>query len=219
MNYAPPLAVQHEYPISAVPHDTPRFPLGPTVVPGGYTIRLTVDGKSMTSLVAVKMDPRIRVPIEELEQQFQLATELSSMLAVSSEAVLQVRSLRAQLKTLSSQATGSLKEAISQLDAKLQQLADGPDKPPEGAVPPAALGNINGDIATLYGLVNGADAAPTLAIVTTTRKIAGNFNPLMKTWEAHKAKDIPAMNRQLSDASLKTLDLKVDSSNNHESSE
>ncbi len=123
LNYAPPLAVEHEYPISAVPHDTPRFPLGPTVVPGQYTIRLTVDGKSMTSLVTVKMDPRVRVPVEELEQQFQLATELSSMLAASSEAVLQVKSLRAQLKSLSSQPTGSLagslKEAISQLDAKL----------------------------------------------------------------------------------------------------
>src|SRR5260370_33560172 len=81
LNYAPPLAVEHEYPISAVPHDTPRFPLGPTVVPGQYTVRLTVDGKSMASPVAVKMDPRVRVAVEELEQQLLLATELSSMLS------------------------------------------------------------------------------------------------------------------------------------------
>ena len=212
LNYAPPLATEHEYPISATPHNTPRFPLGPTVVPGEYSVRLTVDGKSMTSLLTVKMDPRVKVSTEELQQQFQLATELSAMLSASSEAVQQAKSLRAQLKTLSAQATGNLKEAISQLDAKLQQLADGPDKPPAGAAPPPALGSINDDTATLYGLVNGADAAPTPAMVTATRKIAGDFTPLMKTWDAVKATDIVALNRQLSEAKLKTLDLKTDSS-------
>src|SRR5260370_19949716 len=217
LNSAPPLATEHEYPISATPHDTPRFPLGPTVVPGEYSVRLTVDGKSMTSLLTVKMDPRVRVSSEDLEQQFQLSTELSALLSASSEAVLHAKSLRARLQSLSSQPTGSLtgslKEAISQLDTKLQQLAHGPDKPPAGASPPPALGSINDDTATLYGLVNGADAAPTPAMVTATRKIADSFAPLMKTWDAVKATDIAALNRQLSDAKLKTLDLKVDSSN------
>src|SRR5260370_3143603 len=213
LNSAPPLATEHEYPISATPHDTPRFPLGPAVVPGQYSVRLTVDGKSMTSPLTVKMDPRVRVSSEGLEQQFQLATELSAMLSASSEAVLQAKSLRAQLKTLSAQATGSLKEAISQLDAKLQQLADGPDKPPAGASPPPALGSINDDTATLYGLVNGADAAPTPPMVTATRKTSYSFAPLMKTWDAVNATDIAALNRQLSEAKLKTLDLKIDSSN------
>ncbi|HTC94545.1 MAG TPA: hypothetical protein VK699_13985 [Terriglobales bacterium] len=212
LNYPPPLATEHEYPISATPHDTPRFPLGPTAVPGQYTVRLTVDGKVMTAPLTVKMDPRVHITAGELQQQFQLATELSSMLSASSEAVLLVKSLRAQLKALSMQAPVNLKEAIAQLDTKLQQLTDGPEKPLSGAVPPPAWGSVNDDVATLYGLVNGADAAPTAALVTATRKTASDFDPLMKSWEAVKAADIPALNRQLSEAKLKTLDLKVDSS-------
>src|SRR5260370_33915352 len=140
----------------------------------------------MTSLLTVKMHPRVRVSSEDLEQQFQLATELSAMLSASSEAVLQAKSLRAQLKSLSSQPTGSLtgslKEAISQLDTKLQQLAHGPDKPPAGASPPPALGSINDDTATLYGLVNGSDVAPTPAMITATRKVAGHFNFVIRAW-------------------------------------
>ena len=36
-----------DLPISAVPHDTPRVPEGPLVVPGRYTVRLDVDGQTL----------------------------------------------------------------------------------------------------------------------------------------------------------------------------
>ncbi len=55
-----PLSMRHEYPIAAVPHDTPRGPLGPTVLPGTYRVRLTVDGKPCTAPLTVKMDPRVK---------------------------------------------------------------------------------------------------------------------------------------------------------------
>src|SRR5260370_14152494 len=71
LNYAPPLATEHEYPISPTPHDTPRFPLAPTVVPGEYSVRLTAAGNSMTSLLTVKMDPRVRLSSQDLDEQIQ----------------------------------------------------------------------------------------------------------------------------------------------------
>src|SRR5205823_76908 len=48
LHYPAPESVQHEYPISAIYHDTPRSPFGPTALPGSYRMRLTVDGKSFT---------------------------------------------------------------------------------------------------------------------------------------------------------------------------
>ncbi len=47
-----------EYPISAVPHDTPG-PQGEWMPPGTYTVKLTVDGKSYTQPLVVKPDPRL----------------------------------------------------------------------------------------------------------------------------------------------------------------
>ncbi len=55
-----PRARQQDLPISAVPHDTPRTPQGPLVVPGRYLVTLEVDGRTfMESLVDVVMDPRV----------------------------------------------------------------------------------------------------------------------------------------------------------------
>ena len=48
LRYAAPASTAHEYPISAVPHDTPRYPLGPLVLPGQYTVRLTTNGHSLS---------------------------------------------------------------------------------------------------------------------------------------------------------------------------
>ena len=49
LHYPPPDSTRHEYPISAIPGDTPRLPLGPTALPGTYTARLTADGKNYTA--------------------------------------------------------------------------------------------------------------------------------------------------------------------------
>ena len=43
-----PGAVQRDFPISAVPGDTPIEPLGVLAVPGTYVVKLTAGGKTLT---------------------------------------------------------------------------------------------------------------------------------------------------------------------------
>jgi len=50
---APPAVLRHSYPISAIYHDTPRDPRGVLVLPGTYTARLTVDGRTYTQPLIV----------------------------------------------------------------------------------------------------------------------------------------------------------------------
>jgi photosystem II stability/assembly factor-like uncharacterized protein len=80
LRYAPPGAVRHEYPISAIAGDTPREPLGVLVPAGTYSVTLTVDGETFTQALAVKMDPRITTTAAGLAQQFSLATRLATMM-------------------------------------------------------------------------------------------------------------------------------------------
>jgi photosystem II stability/assembly factor-like uncharacterized protein len=80
LHYSAPDSVEHEYPISAVWHNTPRYPQGPVVLPGRYTITLTVNGKSYSQPLTVKMDPRVKTPLTGLQEQFRLATKLVSMM-------------------------------------------------------------------------------------------------------------------------------------------
>src|SRR5258706_2474985 len=84
LHYPPPTSIRHEYPIAAVPHDTPRFPLGPTAMAGQYTVRLTVNGKSHTAPMTLKMDPRVKTSTASLENKFQAETRLAAIVSQSS---------------------------------------------------------------------------------------------------------------------------------------
>ncbi len=76
---APPRSLQPDLPISAVSHDTPRVPDGVLVVPGRYTVRLNVDGRTVERPLVVAMDPRVAISRAALEQQYRLARELAAI--------------------------------------------------------------------------------------------------------------------------------------------
>ena len=75
-----PHAFEQDLPISANPHDTPRVPEGPLVVPGRYTVRLNVDGHTSTRELTVVMDPRVTISAAALDEQFALAQRLASLM-------------------------------------------------------------------------------------------------------------------------------------------
>src|SRR5437588_1165471 len=97
LRYPPPDSLEHEYPISAIYHDTPRYPLGPAVLPGHYTVKFTVAGKSYSQPLVLKMDPRVKATQDELRQQFELEMKIADAMNRSYEVVQQVRGLRKQL--------------------------------------------------------------------------------------------------------------------------
>jgi photosystem II stability/assembly factor-like uncharacterized protein len=81
LRYTPPDALRHDYPMTAIYHDTPREPRGPIALPGAYTVKLTIDGKSFTQPFTVKMDPRVKTPPVALKQQFDLAMKVAEMMS------------------------------------------------------------------------------------------------------------------------------------------
>ncbi|MGH9407909.1 MAG: WD40/YVTN/BNR-like repeat-containing protein, partial [Vicinamibacterales bacterium] len=73
LHYSPPAGHPKSYSIAATPHDTAADPRGPWVVPGTYTVRLTVSGSTFSRPLTVRMDPRIKTNALALQQQFALA--------------------------------------------------------------------------------------------------------------------------------------------------
>src|SRR5207244_12133278 len=104
LHYPPPAALRHDYPISAVYHDTPREPRGPWVVPGRYTVRLTVDGRTFTRALRVMMDPRVSAAAGALDRQFALASRVVDALRRDSTALAALRTLRGALRRVREQA-------------------------------------------------------------------------------------------------------------------
>jgi photosystem II stability/assembly factor-like uncharacterized protein len=117
----PPLATSQDLPISAVPHDTPRVPEGPLVLPGVYTVRLDVDGHTMQRPLAVVMDPRVVISNEALAAQYLLAARLTSLANKSYDAVAKARG--------NAVATAAFTR-INETAAALLETVDGADAPP-----------------------------------------------------------------------------------------
>ncbi|HUJ50587.1 MAG TPA: hypothetical protein VLW25_10320, partial [Bryobacteraceae bacterium] len=80
LHYPPPDAFEHEYPISAIWHNTPRDPQGPRALPGQYIVKLIAGNHTYTQPLTIRMDPRVKTPLPGLQEQFRLATRVTSMM-------------------------------------------------------------------------------------------------------------------------------------------
>src|ERR1700693_531137 len=89
LHHPAPDSTRPGYPIAAIAGDTPRYPPGPTALPGSYTARLTVGGKPHTAPLTVKMDPRLQGSAAALQKKFNLEMSLASHLSDTSRAVTQ----------------------------------------------------------------------------------------------------------------------------------
>jgi hypothetical protein len=206
LRYPSPASLQHQYPISAVPYDTPRSPLGPIALPGEYTARLTVNGHASTAALTVKMDPRVNTPPAGIEQQFNLEMRLASELTTSTEAVIQARSVLDQLRKIGTHPSGAIAESIKALDRKAGTILRGPTPAVPGSSEPT-LTRTSAALETLYESVGQADAAPTTAQINAAADAGHDLSAVMKQWEEIKKSDLPALNRQLKSTNLPEIHL------------
>jgi hypothetical protein len=210
LHYPTPDSTRHDYPISAIPGDTPRHPLGPTALPGSYTARLTANGKSYTAPFTVKMDPRVKITATALDQKFHLETRLASLLSQTSKAVMQAGSIREPLQKLSEQAIGATKDSVQAFQKKLTAVLGAPSgffAPPSAEV---TLARANGQVTVLYGQVWQADAEPTSAQSQALTATEHDTADVMKRWDALKTADLPALNRILHEANLPEVQIESD---------
>ena len=206
LHYAKPQTTRHEYPIAAIPGDTPRYPLGPAALPGTYTARLTVDGKSYEAKFAVKFDPRVKISAAALQKKFDLEMRLAKWLSESSEAVLQAGSIRETLEKLSQQSSPA-QDAVKAFQNKFIAVTGGA---PGAAATDMTLARVNGSVATLYGQVWQADAEPTAAQVEATTATERDAVEVMKRWEELKGTELKALNQALGAAGQPAVKIDMD---------
>ncbi len=207
LHYAPPTSVRHEYPISAIAHDTPRLPHGPTALPGKYTVQLSVDGKSYSSQLGVRMDPRVKVLAAALEKKFQAEVKLASIVDQNSQAVLQAGAIRDQLQKLGEQSNATVRDAIQAFQKKLATLLGSPGSFFAPASDEVTLSRVNAQAGTLYGQVGQVDAEPTPAQLEALTKVERDSTEVMKPWNEIKTSDLTALNQQLRAAGLAEIQL------------
>jgi len=134
-----------EYTLSwhALPGQTPRSTLvGPMVLPGIYTAKLTVGGRTYTQPIEVVPDPRVPATPAALAAQFRLQQRMVAGIAATYDAFNFIQQLRGQ---------GS----VPAIEAALADIASGP----------AGLGTAHRDLARRLNDQLVGDLEPTASIV------------------------------------------------------
>jgi hypothetical protein len=213
LHYPRPDGLPPQYPIAAIYGDTPRLPLGPWASPGNYTVKLTVNGRSYTQPLTIKMDPRVKTPPDGLAQQHAIAMRCYDGMRQAREAIEQVRRLRTQLRSLRERAgQGAVADAISELERKAAALEGagggrGGGGGAGGGSGEPSLSRVSGELLGLMNLVEGADVTPTSQAVAASEQAQKSLAGMLERWSELKDKDVKTLNEALTKAGLPALTL------------
>jgi photosystem II stability/assembly factor-like uncharacterized protein len=207
LHYPPVPRLKPAYPIAAIYRNTAPDFSSPWVMPGKYTVVLSMNQKTYTQPLIVKMDPRVKTLVRDLAAQFKLSKQLYEQWVAFSAISDQIAGIRPQLLEVRSKAKpDELKSRIDAFNAKLDVLIG-----PEGGRPDPAgkltIRSATAKLTTLFSVMQDVDAAPTPSVVNAVAQLQADAQLLMTQWQAIKSQDIPALDQALRAAGLQALNI------------
>jgi photosystem II stability/assembly factor-like uncharacterized protein len=183
-----PLNVPASYPISAVPGNTAPSPTSPWVMPGVYTVRLKVNGKSYTQSLTVRMDPRVKTAVADLQQQHDLAMRAYRGWDSALDAFNRVRAMRVEVGQEVRSAGDSVAARLRELDGRLGALEGAGRRGPRGMRGAASgivsFSQLQGQYATVLSLVEDADLPSTTQAIDGLRVTEAADKKARAEWAA-----------------------------------
>jgi photosystem II stability/assembly factor-like uncharacterized protein len=178
-----------------------RNPRGPKVVPGIYTVRLTVDRMAQTQLLKVLMDPRSAATPEILRLQLQLGRQIFADTMEARRALAEIASLRKQL--------ADLQQKVGEKDSAIKPaLADAQTEISKIETKPGAVGESLGlehafaDMASALRVVESGDRAVPSQAIAVYNESSQQVKAAIAEWSAFKITKLRQLNQQLSEAGL-----------------
>jgi photosystem II stability/assembly factor-like uncharacterized protein len=172
--------------------------VGPRVLPGVYTVKMTRGDKVYTSKIEVVLDPRAKYGLEDRKAQFELVTRISAMLNHMSWAVDAIIGVRdgARMRAAKLPAADPLRQRLAQISDKVDAVRSKIVATKEG-------GMITGEerlrefLGGLYGDVNGYDGRPTDAQVERANALGKELEDVIREFRAIADQQLAPVNRQL----------------------
>lgn len=195
----------------------PRFAMfgfggGPWAPPGEYTVKLTVDGRTFSRPLTVKMDPRIKTPLSGLQKQFEVAKRVGELQAQVSLANREARRIQAQLQSLRPRVASqkALADALAALEGRIVAIVGTPPASnPEfsGVALPSTPDHtsfrfLSGALGELERAVESADVAPTADALTAFQKDQQAVRKALAQWNEIKSRELARLNTLLRQANL-----------------
>ncbi|HTJ47056.1 MAG TPA: exo-alpha-sialidase [Kofleriaceae bacterium] len=183
-------------------------PWGAFALPGKYTVKLTVDGKSQTQPLELVNDPRSKASDADLRASFELSVKTLALIDRVHVAVDQIRSTRAQLDTIKARLTDkALIAAIDDLEKKMAPI--------EGQLVQVKLGSsegmlrfpamLNEQLDSFRSSVEG-DRPPTQPQLDLYADFAKRVDAQTAAWKAIVSGDVPVLNKKIVSSGIALVD-------------
>jgi photosystem II stability/assembly factor-like uncharacterized protein len=176
------LNIPPSYPIGATYMNTAPGQTSPWVMPGTYVARLTVDGKIYIQSFIVKMDPRVKTFVADLQKQHDLSIQCYEGRKECMQVLKDITSFRNMLKekmTNSPAATDNLNKLDEQAK-QLESAAQGSQEP--------GFGRLNNSFTSLFNVLQGSDMPPTSQTIAALTEAQKQLQLLRIKWTELKNK-------------------------------
>ncbi|HEV2946449.1 MAG TPA: hypothetical protein VGX70_03670 [Gemmataceae bacterium] len=177
--------------------------MGPRILPGGYTIKMTKDQQVHNSKLQLSADPRAKHSADDRRAQFDLSMKLYNLLGDMTYAVERINAVRLGLEERISKLPSEdplakrLRTAGAEIDGFRKKIV----ATKEG-------GMITGEerlrefLAELYGNVVGYEGRPSQTQVERTQTIERELADVVKDFETWIAKELPGVNSAITQKQL-----------------
>jgi photosystem II stability/assembly factor-like uncharacterized protein len=180
--------------------------VGPRLVPGTYTVRMTKDKQVYTTQLQVVTDPRSKHTLDDRRGQFDLSIKLYDLLANMTFAVERINDVRLALGERASKLP-----ANDPLAKRLQDASAAVDVLRKKIVATTEGGAITGEerlrenLADLYSNVVFYEGRPSKTQVERTEALTRELSDVVKDFDAWLAKELAPVNSALAKKQLETI--------------
>ncbi|HEX6465237.1 MAG TPA: group II intron maturase-specific domain-containing protein [Vicinamibacterales bacterium] len=210
----PPPAFSHTYEINANPGETPASPEGALALPGVYTVKLTVDGKSYTQTVTVKSDPRSPATAQDLIAQHDLQMKITDSARLAWDAYHKVSAARAAVADYVKSSTQEVADAAKAFDAKLGIVGGNPGSGRRGGggfgrtggppAPPNFVA-VQGALIRQLETLDAGDMAPTDPMRRAFAGACKDLATVIANWQGLNGSELTAFNAVVTKNNLKPV--------------
>ena len=185
---------------------------GPTVVPGSYQVKLTAGGKSFTQAVEIQRDPRIATNVADFQKQFDLLLKIRDKLTETHDAIARIREAKDQVKGYADRTKGNkaIADAAKSLTDKLTAIEEAlyQTKNQSSQDPLNYPIRLNNKLASLAGVVAGAESAPTDQSFAVYADLVGKIDAELVKLKSVLGSDLAAFNQVVRDQNIPAVLLK-----------
>jgi photosystem II stability/assembly factor-like uncharacterized protein len=175
----PPSAFRRSYPIAAVPLNTELEPRGEWVLPGNYTVRLTVESVVREAPLVVRMDPRVRTSSADLAEMHRISLSSRTGAEVIAGIMDDVERLQRRLDDVAHQLPRNAQRDVDSMKRMIAVFLSG-----DGSATSPAPRILIDRLATIFDASEEVDRLPSAAVRAASAEALQQVTVVGDRWRA-----------------------------------